>query len=172
MEPVSLGLGIAGILSNLFGNLFGAGKQASSAKSAAEIQSKTAERIAAAEREAQDRQLAYLQGVDARDYRDWLNREARDRTDWENQERRKAPYRALGDSAIRTLADYIRVPGMQPAQEVPVQQWTDPAPRPVSTTMPVGGTLSAYTQQPVSQARPLFQTTPMTTRRTLADFAP
>lgn len=164
--PISLGVGK--ILGDLFGNLFGAGKQASAAKEAAQIQSRTALDLARMEREAMDQQLAYLKGIDERDYADWLAREARDRTDWENKERRRAPYRALSDSAVRTLADYIRVPGMRPAQEVPVQQWThQPQQPPVNTTMPVGGDLRVYAQpQPgafVSPQRP--------PRRTLADFA-
>lgn len=161
------GLGIGKILTDTFGNLWGARQQTRAADRAAEISSRTALDIANMEREGLDKQLEYLREVDARDYNDWLAREARDRTDWENSERRRAPFRALADSAVRTLADYIRVPGMRPAQDVPVQQWThQPAPvttgqAPVNTTMPVrdprmaGGFVGP---QPPA-------------RRTLADFA-
>jgi len=189
MEPVSMGLGIASILGNLFGNLFGASKASSAARDASTAQAKATERAAVLQKQAIDDALAYQKQVDARDYRDWLTRESRDRTDWEASEQRKAPYRALGDSAVRTLADYIKVPGMQAAQEVPVQQWRDPYAQPMpqvgdrtwgnyspgqdgtfagrveSGTMPVGGNLRAYAQ--AQPGEPLLQ---QYGRRTLRDL--
>lgn len=145
MTPL-IGLGIGQILGSVFGNVFGANQQAKAAEKSARIQAQTALQLADKERAALDEQLAYTRGIDARDYSDWLNREARDRKDWEISEQRKAPFRALADSAVRTLADYIRVPGTQPAQEVPVQVWTAPQ-QPASTTMPVAGqTLASYAQ--------------------------
>lgn len=151
--PVALGIGQ--ILSNLFGNLFGASKQASAAKDATRISVAAQARAAELERQSFTDALAYQKSIDERDYRDWLTREARDRKDFEISEQRRAPYRALGDSAVRTLADYIRVPGMQPAQEIAPQQWSDPynspARGPVSTTMPVGGNLRAYAGMPTPQ---------------------
>jgi hypothetical protein len=126
--PVALGIGQ--ILGNLFGNLFGASKQAKAAKDATNIQVAAQTRAAELEKQSLDEALAYQKSIDERDYRDWLNREARDRKDFEISEQRKAPYRALGDSAVRTLADYIRVPGMHAAQEIAPQQWVDPVPRP------------------------------------------
>jgi hypothetical protein len=169
--PVALGIGQ--ILGNLFGNLFGASKQASAARDATKLQGEAAVRAAELQKQSIDEALAYTKEIDARDYRDWLTREARDRADWEASEQRRAPYRALGDSAVRTLADYIRVPGMQPAREVPVQRWSDPhvvqQTPPVSTTMPVGGTMRAYVEPGVAPPSLLgkFGRTP----RTLADFA-
>lgn len=146
VAPIALGIGQ--ILGNLFGNLFGASKQASAARDANRIQTQAALRAAELEKQSLDEALAYQKSIDARDYRDWLTREARDRKDFEISEQRKAPYRALGDSAVRTLADYIRVPGMRPAQEIAPQTWSDPhhpqVRGPVSTTMPVGGNLRAY----------------------------
>jgi hypothetical protein len=168
---VPIALGIGQILGNLFGNLFGASKQAKAAKDATQAQADASLEAARLQKQSIDEALAYQKEIDARDYRDWLTREARDRTDWEASEQRRAPYRALGDSAVRTLADYIRVPGMQPAQEVPVQRWVDPnvpPPQPVSTTMPVGGTMRSYIE-PVADPSLLakFGRTP----RTLADYA-
>ena len=166
---VPIALGIGQILGNVFGNLFGASKQAGAAKSSAQIQSQTALDLARMEREALDKQLSYMERIDDRDYGDWLAREARDRTDWEASEQRRAPFRALADSAVRTLADYIKVPGMRQAQEVPVQQWThQPAPQqpPLNTTMPVGGDPRARMADPG-----MFMGPPPPTRRTLADFA-
>ncbi len=155
-----VGLGIAQILGGLFGNIFGASKQASAAKDATDAQAKATIRAAELEKQSIDEALAYSKEIDARDYRDWLNREARDRSDWEASEQRRAPFRALADSSVRTLADYIRVPGMQPAQGVPVQRWTDPnqmqAPmQPTNNTMPVGGTFRDMARvQPMSQPQP------------------
>lgn len=173
--PVALGIGQ--MLTGLFGNLFGASKQAKAAKDATAAQSQATIRAAELEKQAIDEALAYQKEIDSRDYRDWLNREARDRTDWEAQEQRRAPYRALGDSAVRTLADYIRVPGMRPAQEVPVQRWTDPNfAGMTSNTMPVGGSFQQFLpQQP--QGPPLMSSDPSLLQkfgrqpRTLRDFA-
>lgn len=149
------GLGIGQILSSTFGNLWGAQQTSGAAREAAEIQAKTARELAQMEMAAQDKKLQYLQGIEARDYNDWLTREARDRRDWEASEQRKAPFRALADASIRTLADYIRVPGMRPAQEVPVQVWTHQPQSPVSTPMPVDPGTGFVSPQ----------------RRTLADYA-
>lgn len=177
MDPVTLSLGIGGILTSLFGNIFGASKQAGAAKDATAAQSKATMYAADLERKSIEDALAYQKEIDARDYRDWLNREARDRTDWEAQEQRRAPYRALGDSAVRTLADYIRVPGMRPAQEVPVQRWSDPNfAGMTSNTMPVGGTFQQFLPQQ-AQGPPLMSTDPSLLQkfgrqpRTLRDFA-
>lgn len=176
MDPVTMTLGIGSILGNVFGNLFGANKQADSAERAARVQSQTALDLARMEREALDEQLGYLRQQDSRDYSDWLAREARDRRDWEASEQRRAPFRALADSAIRTLADYIKVPGMRSAQEVPVQQWTHQAapmtgptqqpPAPMNTAMPVG------VREPMPLANASGFVGPQRPqRRTLADYA-
>lgn len=146
-------LKIGELLASVFGNVWGAKKQASTAERTTQMQIDANNRADELEKQAFDDALAYEKEIDARDYGDWLQRDVRDRKDWENAEQRRAPYRALGDSAIRTLADYIHVPGMRAAQEVPVQQWT-PAPytpggasssrsgAPTSSTMPVGGSPS------------------------------
>lgn len=131
-------LGIAQLLSGVFSNLWGAHQQNSAMNKATTANINSQNHAADLEYKAITEALNYQKGIDARDYSDWLNREARDRTDWENAELRKAPRRALADSAVRTLADYIRVPGMRPPQEIPVQRWVAPQ-QPVSTTMPVGG---------------------------------
>lgn len=175
--PIALGLGQ--ILGNLFGNLFGASKQSSAAEKAAKAQTDAQTRAAELEYKALTEALDYQKSIDARDYSDWLNREARDRTDWENQERRLAPRRALSDSAVRTLADYIRVPGMQPAQEIPVQQWRapqmqqpmSPSGQPTSTTMPIGGGQTLYS---LAQPQTTTQDPRLLTKygsRTFRDFA-
>jgi len=142
MGPLVLPL--ASLLGNIFTNLWGTHKATSSQDKATQASIDAQLEAARLQKQAADDQLAYLRQTDARDYRDWLNREARDRTDWEASEQRKAPFRALADSAVRTLGDYIRVPGMQPAQEVPVPHWTAPnydgassASAPVNTSMPV-----------------------------------
>lgn len=199
LGPAGLALSIGSILGPLFGNLFGASKQASAAKKATDAQAAATTRAAELEKAAFDEQLSYLKDTDARDYRDFLVREARDRTDWEAGEQRKAPFRALADSSIRTLADYIRVPGMRPAQEVPVQQWmADPRPQsefdahraagiaagqdmswmdaqrpPVSNTMPVGGNLQMYAQMPPQgpSDQRMFISPQRRQARTLADYA-
>jgi hypothetical protein len=166
MGPGVVALGIGSILGNVFGNLFGANKQASAAERAAHVQARTAKEIAEMETAAADKQLAYLQGIEERDYSDWLSREARDRRDWEASEQRRQPFRALADSAIRTLADYIKVPGMKPAQDVPVQVWSDPraTAMPRSTAMPVDPRMA----QPQPTQMGGF-VSPQ--RRTLLDFA-
>lgn len=180
---VPIALGIGQILGSVFGNIFGAKKQAQAVDRSAEIQAQTARELARLEQESLDKQLAYLGRIDERDYADWLAREARDRGDWERSEQRRAPFRALADSAVRTLADYIRVPGMQPAQEVPVQTWThqpsDPRmvgqPREVSTTMPptLAGYAQPVRQTPTPGGQPgMFLSPSRPPRRTLADFAP
>lgn len=197
MEPITTGmalLGVGQILGNVFGNVFGARQQANATRNATNAQSQAMIRAAELQKQAIDEALEYQKQIDEREYRDWLNRdardygdflsrEARDRTDWENSERRRAPYRALGDSAVRTLADYIRVPGMRPAQEVPVQQWTHqpytpatPPPSagaPTSSTMPVGGE-TRITPQPSSPGRFVgparYVSAPRPERRTLADY--
>jgi len=168
MEPISTGMAVMGvgqILGNLFGNIFGAKTQANATKTATDAQARAMERAALLEKQAIDEALAYQKQIDERDYQDWLSREQRDyrdqwamtsqgRKDFEASEQRKQPYRALGDSAVRTLANYIRVPGMQRAQEVPVSvmnydpyagengqppAWMQSGQRNVNTTMPVGG---------------------------------
>lgn len=150
---VPIALGIGSMLSGLFGNLFGAKVQSNAVLDTTKLQIDANARAAELEKAALDDALNYQKEIDARDYKDWLAREARDRTDWEAAELRKAPGRALADSSIRTLADYIRVPGMQPAQEVPVQRWRAQPPQmgtqgqpgaPTSSTMPVGGSLAVY----------------------------
>lgn len=187
MEPVSLTLGIGSILGNVFGSLFGANKQASSAERAARVQSQTALDLARMEREALDEQLRYLRQTDERDRADWLEREGRDRRDWEASEQRRAPFRALADSAVRTLADYIRVPGMHAAQEVPVQQWThDPRSSADFDAHRAAGLASGQDMSWMNQQRPPVNTSmPIDPqmragvfvgpqppqRRTLADFA-
>jgi hypothetical protein len=169
--PVALGIGQ--ILGNQFGNMFGASKQVSAAKEAAKAQTDAANRAAELEYRSITDALDYQKSIDARDYNDWLVREARDRKDYEASELRKQPRRALADSAVRTLADYIRVPGMRPAQEVPVPIWQAPQTQmpmgpPTSTAMPVGGgrTLYDMTGQPMANDR--FITPPR--GRTLRDF--
>lgn len=142
-------LNLTGILASVFGNLFGAHQQSKTAERTTQMQIDASSRAAELEKQAIDEALAYQKEIDARDYKDWLAQDLRDRRDWEAKEQRRAPYRALGDSAIRTLADYIRVPGMQPAQEVPVQIWNPnqsangtssaSSRMPTSNTMPVGG---------------------------------
>lgn len=167
MDPVTLTLGIGGLLTNLFGSLFGASRQNRSV----ETQTRAANRAAQLEYQALTDALNFERERDARDYQDWLAREARDRRDWEISEQRRAPYRALSDSAVRTLADYIHVPGMRPAQEIAPQIWThqEPGARPPSgqpptsprnNTMPIGqprtlldfagGTGGSGTRQPTS----------------------
>lgn len=179
MDPVSVTLGIGTILGNLFGNLFGASRQ----NRAIETQTRAANRAAELEYQAIADALEFERQRDARDYQDWLEREARDRRDWEISEQRRAPYRALADSAVRTLADYIHVPGMRPPQEIPPQIWThqDRGARPPagqtptyprSTTMPIGqpqtlldftgGTSGSGTRRPTSTpfiSSPRYQTT-------------
>ena len=173
---IPIALGIGSILSSLFGSLFGARTQANTARETTRAQIEANNRAAELERQSFTDALEYTRGIDARDYRDWLAREARDRTDWEASEQRRAPYRALGDSATRTLADYIRVPGMRPAQEVPVQRWTAQAPTGpqagggplASTTMPVGGPRWTVLPQDDPGLLDQFGRRP---RRTLADYA-
>ena len=142
------GLGIANLLAGVFTNLWGAKTAANSAKDATSAQERAILRAAELEKQALDEALAYQKEIDARDYGDWLVRENRDRADWEASEQRRAPYRALGDSAVRTLGDMTRTPWTKPAQEVPVPVWRNSGPPvaagaasgpPTSNTMPVGG---------------------------------
>lgn len=190
MDPVTLTLGIGTILGNLFGNLFGSSRQSR----AIDAQTQAANRAAELEYRAITDALNFERERDARDYQDWLAREARDRRDWEISETRRAPFRALSDSAVRTLADYIRVPGMHPAQEVAPQIWThqpNPRPSPVSastgptgptgpprsTTMPIGGPrtfldfVGSSTQSGTRQPTSFFTSPPRyQSARTLRDL--
>ena len=170
MDPLTATLGIGSILANLFGNIFGAKTQARTAERTTQAQIEAANRAAELEAAWMNRSQDYLERIDARDYADWLQREARDRGDWEASEQRRAPYRALGDSAIRTLADYIAVPGMQPTQEVPVQRWSAGAPSsgatgPTSNTLPVGGDTQQLTSAYLAQ-------TPTASPGSFKDFLP
>lgn len=156
------GIGIANILADLFGNLFGAKIRSDATNRATDTSANAQIEAARLQKLALDEALAYQKQLDERDYRDWLARENRDRQDWEATEQRRAPYRALGDSAIRTLADYIRVPGMRPAQDVPVQVWRNQGPGgptaapPVNTTMPIeGGRTIVPAQAPESGGQPI-----------------
>lgn len=173
--PIPLAaVGIASILSNVFGNLWGAHSQAKSQDKAINAQTAAQNRAAELEYQAVTDALNYQKSIDARDYSDWLNREARDRADWEAHEQRRAPFRALADSAVRTLADYIRVPGMQAPQEIPVQHWTAPqAPQaaPVNTTMPVGGTLYNLTQAAPQRMPPSAGLVPVNEQTLLARYS-
>ncbi len=161
----SMGLGIAQILASVFGNLFGAKTQANSMTNATNAQIQAAKEAAQIEADTAGKALDYQKSLDTRDYADWLKREARDRTDWEASEQRKAPFRALSDSAIRTLADYIHVPGMAAPQEVPVQHWTSgyqgTPPPATSNTMPVTGDVQRATPSPAGnpgQIQSLYDT--------------
>lgn len=126
MASAEVKLGLAQLLNNIFGNWLGTSKQLKASKEATNATIAAQNHAAELQKQAADDQLAYLKSIDARDYADYLSTTARDRADWEASEQRKAPFRALADSAVRTLADYIKVPGMRPAQDVPVQHWTPP----------------------------------------------
>lgn len=146
------GLQLASLLGNIFTNLWGTSKATSANNKATQATIDAQLEAAKLQKQAADDQLAYLKQTDQRDYRDYQNAQLRDRTDWEASERRKAPFRALADSAVRTLADYIHVPGMAAAQEVPVPHWSpyenagpSAAGAPVNHAMRDSSTVPAYT---------------------------
>jgi hypothetical protein len=112
-------LGIGSIIADVFGNILGSRSQGKAIDAQSEA--------------AQAQADAYLRAAEIEDAR---LREAEDylRGRQGLQDSRLAPYRALGDSAVRTLADYIRVPGMRPAQEPSAAAYGEGGGAPPSTS--------------------------------------